>query len=122
MGAGVTSPQYRLHKLAIVALIALGVVRILSTYTVFNHTIDEMVHIACRIEWWTNHTYCGIEQPPLARIAAGLGPYLDGVRVERFQWEQVKDLFYRHGDYFRRLSLARAGELPFFVLAAWIVA
>ncbi len=33
------------------ALIAFASLRIVSTYTVFNHTFDEPAHIACGMEW-----------------------------------------------------------------------
>jgi hypothetical protein len=32
-------------------LIGIATLRIVSTYTVFNHTSDEPVHIGCGMEW-----------------------------------------------------------------------
>src|SRR5947209_17682411 len=63
------------------ALILLGSIRIVSTYTVFSHTSDEPAHIACGMEWLDQHVYRYENQhPPLTRIMAALGPYLDGAR------------------------------------------
>src|SRR5258708_5704748 len=65
----------------VVALILLGLIRIISTYTVFSHTSDEPAHIACGMEWLDQHVYRYEPQhPPLTRIMAALGPYLDGAR------------------------------------------
>ena len=64
------------------ALILFASVRIALTYTVFNHTSDEPNHIACGLEWLQNGTYTfETQHPPLARVAAALGPYLLGARI-----------------------------------------
>ena len=34
-----------------VALVLVASIRIIATYTVFNHTYDEPAHIACGMEW-----------------------------------------------------------------------
>src|SRR5579872_1235237 len=73
----------RAHSLA--AVIALGVlatIRIVATYSVFNHTCDEPSHIACGMEWLERGTYnFEAQHPPLARIFTALGPYLAGCRL-----------------------------------------
>src|SRR6266851_2174904 len=70
------------HSLVLAAaLVLLGSIRIVSTYTVFSHTSDEPAHIACGMEWLDQHAYRYESQhPPLTRIMAALGPYLDGAR------------------------------------------
>jgi hypothetical protein len=71
----------RRAKLFVLALLALGTLRIASTYTVFTHTIDEPVHIACGMEWLSKGVYqYETQHPPLTRIMVALGPYLLGVR------------------------------------------
>lgn len=115
-----------LHRHAIVlvlALILIGSVRIISTYTVFNHTTDEPYHIAVGIEWLSQGTYTYEHQhPPLARIMAALGPYLAGARSNHFQDQSLEGttILYGGGHYDLRLALARAGILPFFWLACWM--
>jgi len=68
---------------AVLVLILIASVRIVSTYTVFNHTSDEPNHIACGMEWLDKGTYTyEAQHPPLARVAAALGPYLLGIRSQ----------------------------------------
>ncbi len=105
-----------------VALVLLGSLRIVSTYTVFNHTSDEPAHIACGMEWLDKHVYQWEPQhPPLARVAAALGPYLSGIRSQNtprnvflaMSKEGCAILYHGH-HYDRTLALARLGILPFF--------
>jgi hypothetical protein len=63
--AGVASPPprpaiaflERHTRSAVLLLILIASVRIVSTYTVFNHTSDEPNHIACGMEWLDRGTY-----------------------------------------------------------------
>lgn len=98
--------------------------RIVSTYTVFNHTIDEPDHLAAGMEWLSAGKYLYEDQhPPLARVMGALGPYLAGER-----WHSGPDS-YREGyrilgrdaHYDRTLALGRAGILPFFWIASAVV-
>ena len=113
----------------IIGLLLIGSIRIVSTYTVFNHTSDEPNHIACGMEWLQNGTYSfETQHPPLARVAAALGPYLIGARV---QDKIVPDtlsvpiagthILYRDHRYDLTLALARLGILPFFWIACVVV-
>src|SRR5438309_9489006 len=62
-------------------LLAVAVLRIGSTYHVFNATIDEASHIAGGIEWWDKGTYTlETKHTPLARVSVALGQYMAGVR------------------------------------------
>ena len=66
-----------------IALILLASVRMILTYTVYNHTSDEPAHIACGMEWLDKGIYQWEPQhPPLARVAAAIGPYLSGIRSQ----------------------------------------
>lgn len=108
-----------------VALVVLASLRIAATYTVYNHTSDEPAHIACGMEWLDKGVYRWEPQhPPLARVAAALGPYLSGIRSQN----TPRDIFlamskegaailYSGHHYDRTLALARLGNLPFFWLA-----
>lgn len=103
--------------------------RIVATYTVFNHTFDEPMHIACGMEWLDKGTYtCEPQHPPLARAAAALGPYLSGIRSQgiatRNLYTQPKEgiaILYSGHHYERTLALARLGILPFFWIACAVV-
>lgn len=118
----------RVMRLAVplsILLALLGVIRIISTYHVFNQTTDEPAHIACGMEWLQRGTYrFETITPPLARIATAVGPFLAGIRLtndNRSMWDQGNGILATHGNYIRNLSLARAGILPFFLLGAFVV-
>jgi hypothetical protein len=108
----------------VVALILLASVRIAFTYTVFNHTSDEPAHIACGIQWLDQGIYRYEPQhPPLTRVMVALGPYLAGARSNRQGdlFVEGDSILYGGGHYDLRLALSRAGNLPFFWLACWLV-
>ena len=112
-----------------IALALLASARIVATYTVFNHTFDEPIHIACGMEWLDKGTYtCEPQHPPLARVAAALGPYLSGIRSQGIAttdlYTQPREgvaILYSGHHYDRTLALARLGILPFFWIACAVV-
>jgi len=112
-----------------IALVLIGSARIVATYTVFSHTSDEPAHIGCGMQWLDQGIYRFEPQhPPLARVAAALGPYLAGIRsqgtadVDLFSKsnEGLRILYFGH-HYDRNLALSRAGILPFFWIACLVV-
>jgi hypothetical protein len=116
-------------RLVAVALVLLASIRIIATYTVFNHTYDEPAHIACGMEWLDKGVYRWEPQhPPLARVATALGPYLLGTRCQNtpnvdlasMTKEGLAILYYGH-HYDLTLALARLGILPFFWIACLVV-
>jgi Dolichyl-phosphate-mannose-protein mannosyltransferase len=115
----------RRHSLLIaIGLILIGSLRIVATYIVFNHTIDEPAHIACGMEWLSSHTYhYETQHPPLARVMTALGPYLAAERSwhRPLMYNEGAAILYTSGHYDRVLELARLGILPFFWLGALVV-
>ena len=114
----------------VAALILIGSVRIVATYYVFSHTFDEPAHIACGMEWLDKGVYRWEPQhPPLARVAAALGPYLSGVHSQGTRntgdpaemQEEGLSILYAGKHYDRTLALARLGILPFFWIASLVV-
>jgi len=112
-----------------VLLVLISTARIVATYTVFNHTTDETAHIACGMQWLDRHVYLyEPQQPPLARVAAALGPYLLGIRsqgtpgtgLEQESLEGAR-ILYRDRHYDLTLAMARLGILPFFWVACLVV-
>jgi len=109
---------------AAMALVAIGSLRIVSTYTVFNHTIDEPDHLAAGMEYLHTGKYRYEDQhPPLARVCGAIGPSLAGER-----WIAGPDSYlegYRilgHGAHYDRiLAFGRVGILPFFWISALVV-
>jgi dolichyl-phosphate-mannose-protein mannosyltransferase len=116
------------YIIGVIVLIAIGVARIASTYTVFNGAYDEPFHIANGMEWLQQGTFTNQHRhPPLAGIVSALGPFIHGLRSPR-RWkpaeqgesvifEEGNEILYAKNDYWLSLTLARIGTLPFFVLA-----
>lgn len=105
-------------------LILIGCARIASTYSVLNQTYDEPLHLACGMEWWSKGTYnYGHLHPPLPQVLMAAGPYFDGLRSQSREtfWEEGDALLYAGNQYWRTLTLARIGNLPFFVLGCLVV-
>jgi hypothetical protein len=105
-------------------MVLAGSVRIVSTYTVFNHTIDEPDHLAAGMEYLSTGRYLYEDQhPPLARVFGALGPFLAG---ERFHpgpdaYHEGYRILGWGAHYDRTLALARAGILMFFWIASAVV-
>jgi 4-amino-4-deoxy-L-arabinose transferase-like glycosyltransferase len=104
-------------------LVLLGCWRIAVTYGVFSPTFDELFHLACGLEWWETHEYLVEPQhPPLSRVVAAAGPYFAGGRrtimLDPAQqgWSVLEQLGVQRG-----LSLARRGNLLFFVLFCAVI-
>src|SRR5579862_3625908 len=68
---------------AFLILTAIATIRIVATYPVFDHTPDEVGHVAVGMEYLDKGVYkMEWQHPPLARVAVALGPYLAGVRSQ----------------------------------------
>lgn len=122
-------PFLERHARALVlALIIIGSARIVSTYSVFSHTVDEPGHIASGIELLTKGIYQFDQQhPTLSRIAVGLGPALIGVPAPSPKQPGDSSIFsegrilYGSNKYQEALVVARLGILPFFWIACLVV-
>ena len=116
--------QTRRAVLLAILLVLIGSARIVSTYTVFNHTIDEPDHLAAGMEYLSTGRYLYEDQhPPLARVFGALGPFFSG---ERFHpgpdsYHEGYRILGRDAHYDRTLALGRAGILPFFWIASAVV-
>ena len=113
------------HPLLVASIfIAVGSGRIAATYQVFSFTIDEPGHFACGLEYLSKHVYRYLtEQPPLARAAIALPPYLAGARPlggEEYNTEG-RNVILQSPCPNRTLALMRLGILPFFWLACGVV-
>lgn len=97
---------------------------IVRSYRVTNQTYDESAHIACGMEWLSQHTYYyETLHPPIARASAALLPYLAGARSQGKpeMLEEGKALLTLHGAYWHNLTLSRLGILPFFWFVCLLV-
>jgi 4-amino-4-deoxy-L-arabinose transferase-like glycosyltransferase len=125
--------------LAVLAILlsVIAILRIISTYHIFNQTVDEPAHFSSGLEWLDRGSNLyGPDHPPLASVVAAVGPYLSGVRLTDAQRKSLDErekgifqkgwgyqqfnvgtkLFEQNGQYFRNLSLARSGILIFFII------
>ena len=109
--------------LVLALLIGIGLLRIVSTYHVFNHTIDEGAHLACGIQWFQGSYTYDQKHTPIARVSIALLPYLNGVRSygNPSFWDEGVLVLSSGGHYWRNLTLARIGVLPYFVLAIVVI-
>lgn len=134
MGNSARAGSLRFPILAVIALTAIAAGRIVSSYGSISQAFDEPAHIACGMEWLDKGTF-ELEplHPPLARIAAAIGPYLAGARLPKVA-EIVEDgsksydiypagneILFTDGRYARNLNLARLGEMPFLLLGIFLV-
>ena len=124
---GLASSAKGLYRLALLLIVCAGVARIASTYPVFNQTVDEGSHIACGMQLMQDRQYfMDQKHPPLGRIAVALGPYLEGARLPGAgrsdnMFELGNEILNWKEGYWRNLTLARLGTLPFFLLACAVV-
>jgi 4-amino-4-deoxy-L-arabinose transferase-like glycosyltransferase len=102
-------------------LIALGAIRMATTFRIFSVTNDEPTHVGAGLELLEYHRYnLQSENPPLARVVFAAIPELGGMRFDpkgNFT-DQIHSVFYGHGEYKANLFRARAGTIVFFVIAA----
>jgi len=114
----------RRHVLAAVILVLIGTVRIVSTYGVFSHTMDEPDHLGAGIQYLSTGLYT-YEQAhtPLARVFAAVGPFLAGERFHTGPIPYTESFRILGGGqhYQRILMLGRLGILPFYWVASLVV-
>jgi hypothetical protein len=112
--------RVRLATLAAL-LIAIGALRMATTFRVFSATNDEATHVGAGLELFQYHRHLLLrENPPLPRVVFSAAPWFGGMRYNprgTFT-DQIHSVFYDHGDYRTNLVLARAGTVVFFVIAA----
>src|ERR1700722_8541677 len=113
------------HSLAMfLVLVVVASARIVTTYTVFNHTVDEPAHIACGMEWLDKGTYhYEAQHPPLSRVMTAVLPYyiLKAHSWDRpLMFNEGAAVLYTGNQYDMTLALARLGILPFYWLACWV--
>jgi 4-amino-4-deoxy-L-arabinose transferase-like glycosyltransferase len=112
----------RLRPAVIAALlIAIGAIRMATTWRVFSATNDEATHVGAGLELYEFHRYTlQSENPPLARVIYAAAPWFGGMRFDPHGTftDQIHSVFYGHGDYRANLFRGRAGTVIFFLIAA----
>src|SRR3954470_11281880 len=105
------------------------VARVVSTYHVFNDTVDEPYHIGAGIGMLEARKHIeGTQHPPLARLVAAIPLYLSGVEyppdrgVKTVQWDLTAFeighdiLLHSKLPYWSALTRARAAMLVYPIL------
>jgi hypothetical protein len=99
-----------------------------GSWRVYSNTWDEPEHLAAGVELLDRGQYeYDTEHPPLGRMLLALGPYLAGAHSFGTPppdgTREGVDILYSDGRYWRYLTLARLGTLPFLALllfATWL--
>jgi hypothetical protein len=108
-----------LSALGLAVILVVTLWRVAATYDVFSHTVDEPAHIAAGMQFFDKGRAEGdLTHSPLARIAVAIGPDLlarEGAHA--CEIEREEQLAQCEGErYWRTLTAARVGTLPFLVL------
>ncbi len=110
----------RAHR-ALTLIILAACVLASGCWRVYSNTWDEPEHLAAGIELLDRGKYeYDTEHPPLARIFLAIGPYLAGAHSFGTPppegTPEGLHILYSKGAYWRDLTLARLGTLPFLAL------
>jgi 4-amino-4-deoxy-L-arabinose transferase-like glycosyltransferase len=127
VNTGTTTRTGALAAAALSTAIALALIA--GSWSRLSATIDEPNHLAAGLEWLQHGRYSlWTENPPLARVAVAVGPFLAGARLpppetwhpatssDFISWRLGAEALDRSGARAGTLALARAGNLPFFML------
>ncbi|HYC08283.1 MAG TPA: hypothetical protein VEC10_01515, partial [Steroidobacteraceae bacterium] len=92
-----------------------------ASWRVYSNTWDEPEHLAAGVELLDRGRYeYDTEHPPLGRVALALLPWLAGAHAFGTPPPEGTpegiDILYSGGHYWRYLTLARLGMLPFLAL------
>lgn len=127
--------QMWLWAAASTLVVIVCIAAIVATHHRLSPTWDEGNHIAAGMELLQDGEYTLFtENPPVARVAVALGPYLAGSRLpaEGRSREDVETTWYltwdlgdrilnEDGNQQRQIALARRGTLAFFALGALVL-
>jgi Dolichyl-phosphate-mannose-protein mannosyltransferase len=118
------STTFRAWAAASLAMVAGATIAVASTARVFSGTVDEPAHLAAGMQWLSTGDYTyDLQHPPLGRIAAAIGPYVQGVRSTSLAavYDEGARILGTGAQYVDRLASARHGELIFLLLLAAVV-
>lgn len=113
---------------ALVLVILAACLLAAASWRVYSNTWDEPEHLAAGLELLDRGIYeYDTEHPPLGRVLIALGPWLAGAHSFGTPppdgTQEGVDILYAGGHYWRILTLARLGTLPFLALllfATWL--
>jgi hypothetical protein len=121
------------HHWLVLALLAFGILSVVSTYTRLSETDDELFHVSCGMEWWETGVYKRQPlHPPLGRVMGASLVYLDKLLNETPPEKlaatnpaepaaKPKPKLSPREYYMKRMVLSRLGELPYYILSCVLV-
>jgi len=117
------TPASRLWRVVALAITIVGALAVTSTHFAFSNTPDEPAAIAAGVQWLTTHRAPDMAQPPLARVAAAVGPFFRGARTTQAPSLDAEGarILGKGAHYRTMLALARLGELPFFLMLCGVL-
>jgi hypothetical protein len=110
----------RLYFAALVAIIAVSLLRVGATHHVFSAVIDEPVHLIAGYDYLTLHSAISeFSHPPLAHVVCAwpLRHFPEPPAMNGYLPGRGNDLLYRNDHYERNLAASRRGNLIFLLLA-----
>ncbi len=118
----------RIARRALTLIILLACVLASGCWRVYSNTWDEPEHLAAGVELLDRGKYeYDTEHPPLGRVFLAIGPYLAGAHSYGTPppegTPEGLHILYAKGAYWRDLTLARLGMLPFLallLLSTWL--
>jgi hypothetical protein len=107
------------HAILALLLVLIASARIVSTYTILSHTVDEPDHLGCGTQWLNGAYTWDPSHPPIARVMSAAAVYLAGERMKPADGSYLEGtLQFGHDDHYdRTLAIARLGVLPLFWIA-----
>ena len=128
-GAATRAPRAaKAARKLLLLIILFACVLATGCWRIYSNTWDEPEHLAAGIELLDRGKYeYDTEHPPLARVFLAIGPYLAGAHSFGTPppegTPEGLHILYMKGAYWRDLTLARLGVLPFLALllvATWL--
>ena len=117
------APAGRGWRVVALAVTLAGALAVIGTHFSFSNTLDEPAHIGAGMEWLAGTHRYDAQHPPLANVAAAIGPYLSGERglSSSSASDEGSRILGRGAHYQETLAYARLGELPFFLILCAVV-
>lgn len=117
------APAGRGWRAIALAVTIAGALAIIGTHFSFSNTLDEPAHLGAGMEWLAGTHRYDAPYPPLAGIAAAVGPYMSGERAlsAASASDEGSRILGRGSHYQSTLAYARLGEVPFFLLLCAVV-
>ena len=112
------------YRIILTIICAIAVIRVATTFRIFNATTDEPSHLMNGYTWLTGKPYPrDLLHPPLCQVLGALPLVLEGATsTSASDVDGGNELLYFQREYMRNVELARIGNLLFLVIGVVAVA